>query len=92
MFFRYEQHDANDFLMCLMDGLHEDVNRITQKPATERVDYAQAAAMSDTLVAREVLRRYLLRDDSLVHDHCLGFEISRLTCDLCGAQVAVVVV
>ena len=28
----YQQHDAQEFLRKLLEGLHEDVNRVTAKP------------------------------------------------------------
>lgn len=28
----YSQEDAQEFLTCLLDGLHEEVNKITDKP------------------------------------------------------------
>lgn len=34
----YAQHDAQEFMAFLLDGLHEDLNRIQIKPYTETVD------------------------------------------------------
>lgn len=34
----YAQHDAQEFMAFLLDGLHEDLNRIQNKPYTETVD------------------------------------------------------
>ena len=34
----YAQHDAQEFMAFLLDGLHEDLNRIQNKPYTESVD------------------------------------------------------
>lgn len=31
----YQQHDSQEFLAFLLDGLHEDINRIQQKPYIE---------------------------------------------------------
>jgi ubiquitin C-terminal hydrolase len=31
----YQQHDSQEFLAFLLDGLHEDINRILQKPYVE---------------------------------------------------------
>lgn len=39
----YQQHDSQEFLAFLLDGLHEDINRIQQKPYIE-VWYRQLAA------------------------------------------------
>ncbi len=34
----YAQHDAQEFMAFLLDGLHEDQNRIKHKPYTQTVD------------------------------------------------------
>lgn len=31
----YQQHDSQEFLAFLLDGLHEDINRIQEKPYIE---------------------------------------------------------
>ena len=58
-FVGYEQHDAFELLMVLLDALHEDTNRVTleRKPYFERISYREAFAMPDVLLAREELRR-----------------------------------
>lgn len=33
-----QQHDAQELLAFLQDGLHEDLNRIVQKPAVQNKD------------------------------------------------------
>lgn len=32
MFSGYEQHDAQEFLKALLEGIHEDLNRVHEKP------------------------------------------------------------
>lgn len=36
----YQQQDAHELLMYLMDKLHEDCNRVAIKPPTENIDAA----------------------------------------------------
>ena len=36
----FAQHDAQEFLAFLLDGLHEDLNRIKKKPYTQTVEDA----------------------------------------------------
>ena len=37
-FANFAQHDAHEFLSFLLDGLHEDLNRVRSKPYTEMVE------------------------------------------------------
>ncbi|MPC09231.1 Ubiquitin carboxyl-terminal hydrolase 2 [Portunus trituberculatus] len=76
----YQQHDAQEFLRKLLEGLHEDVNRVTvkPKPITEDID--------DDLhqKAMESWKRYLRYDDSKVVDMFVGQLKSCLQCSVCG--------
>lgn len=56
-----------EFMSFLMDGLHEDLNRVKQKPYTEAVE---GNGRPDEEVASEAWRRHLLRNDSLMVDRC----------------------
>ena len=38
MFSGFAQHDAQEYMSFLLDGLHEDVNRVKKKPYVEQVD------------------------------------------------------
>ena len=38
MFSGYAQHDSQEFFSFLVDGIHEDVNRIKKKPYVETVE------------------------------------------------------
>ena len=38
MFEGYSQHDSQEFLSLFMDSVHEDLNRILNKPYTETVE------------------------------------------------------
>lgn len=38
MFSGYAQHDSQEFFSFLVDGLHEDLNRIEKKPYVESVE------------------------------------------------------
>ncbi len=37
-FANFAQHDAHEFLSFLLDGLHEDLNRVRDKPLTKTID------------------------------------------------------
>jgi len=34
---RFSQQDAQEFLLFLLDGLHDDLNKIVKKPAYEEI-------------------------------------------------------
>lgn len=38
MFSGYEQQDSQEFLLFMLDTLHEDLNRVIKKPYTQGVD------------------------------------------------------
>ena len=39
-FANFAQHDAHEFLSFLLDGLHEDLNRVRAKPMTKAIEAA----------------------------------------------------
>ncbi len=39
MFSGYNQHDSGQLITYLLDGLHEDLNRVIEKPYIESKDY-----------------------------------------------------
>uniref|UniRef100_A0A7S1TTF1 Ubiquitinyl hydrolase 1 n=1 Tax=Phaeomonas parva TaxID=124430 RepID=A0A7S1TTF1_9STRA len=77
----YAQQDSQEFMSFLLDGLHEDLNRNQTKPYTEQVE---SKGRPDAEVAAEQWRRHLLRNDSVVVDHCHGLLRSHLTCCKCS--------
>ncbi|XP_059166699.1 ubiquitin carboxyl-terminal hydrolase 19-like isoform X2 [Physella acuta] len=80
-FFGYAQHDAHEFLAFLLDGLHEDLNRIRKKPYTQTVD---SDGRPDEVVASEAWAQYKQRNDSVVVDLFQGQYKSKLVCPKCG--------
>ncbi|GLC55869.1 hypothetical protein PLESTB_001037900 [Pleodorina starrii] len=77
----YAQHDSQEFLAFLLDGLHEDTNRIKNKPYIEEKDQPGRA---DEEVAAEAWSNYRARNDSLVVDHFQGLFKSTVDCPQCG--------
>uniref|UniRef100_A0A7S2W2S4 Ubiquitinyl hydrolase 1 n=1 Tax=Rhizochromulina marina TaxID=1034831 RepID=A0A7S2W2S4_9STRA len=77
----YQQHDSQEFMSFLMDGIHEDLNRVKKKPYTEVVEGGDGKP--DEEVANEAWRRHLLRNDSVIVDHCEGLLRSHLVCPKC---------
>uniref|UniRef100_A0A673LYX3 ubiquitinyl hydrolase 1 n=1 Tax=Sinocyclocheilus rhinocerous TaxID=307959 RepID=A0A673LYX3_9TELE len=71
----YAQHDAQEFMAFLLDGLHEDLNRIQNKPYTETVD---SDGHQDEAVAEEAWQRHKMRNDSFIVDLFQGQYKSKL--------------
>ena len=58
----FQQHDCQELLSFLLDGLHEDLNRVQVKPYVELTD---SNGRPDEIVAKEVLENSHIRQFSL---------------------------
>lgn len=76
----FNQHDSQELLAFLLDGLHEDLNRVKCKPYSEAKD---ADGRPDEEVADEYWGNHLARNDSIIVDTCQGQYKSTLVCPLC---------
>ncbi|KAF8395483.1 hypothetical protein HHK36_019429 [Tetracentron sinense] len=79
----FNQHDSQvgeELLAFLLDGLHEDLNRVKCKPYIEAKD---AEGRPDEEVADEYWRNHLARNDSIIVDVCQGQYRSTLVCPVC---------
>ncbi|XP_052198810.1 ubiquitin carboxyl-terminal hydrolase 8-like [Diospyros lotus] len=76
----YNQHDSQEFLAFLLDGLHEDLNRVKCKPYIEAKD---AEGRHDDEVAEEYWQNHLARNNSIIVDLCQGQYRSTLVCPVC---------
>ena len=65
----YAQQDSQELLAFLLDGLHEDLNRIAIKPYKEEKD---SDGRPDDEVAAEAWENYRARNDSVIVDHFQG--------------------
>lgn len=77
----YQQHDAQELLALLLDGIHEDLNRVKQKPYIEDRD---CNGKDDEKDAMEAWKNYLLRNKSIIVDIFQGQMKSTLQCLVCG--------
>ncbi|KAL3914257.1 MAG: hypothetical protein SGILL_006174 [Bacillariaceae sp.] len=75
------QHDASEFLAFLLDGLHEDLNRIRKAPYVEMADVSNGQNMS--IAAAEAWDAHKRRNDSLVMDTFYGQFQSTCVCPNC---------
>ncbi|KAK1270161.1 Ubiquitin carboxyl-terminal hydrolase 8 [Acorus gramineus] len=77
----YNQHDSQELLACLLDGLHEDLNRVKSKPYLEAKD---ACGRPHDEVADEYWANHIARNDSIIVDLCQGQYRSTLVCTVCN--------
>ncbi|CAO3632316.1 unnamed protein product [Cunninghamella echinulata] len=76
----YQQHDSQELLAFLLDGLHEDLNRILKKPYIEMPDFDD---MTDEEIAKTSWDYHKARNDSIIVDLFQGQFKSRLVCNVC---------
>lgn len=76
----YQQQDSQELIAYLLDGLHEDLNRILKKPYTEQVE---SNGRPDDVVADESWVNHLKRNDSIIVDKFQGQLKSTLVCPKC---------
>jgi len=75
------QHDSQEFLAFLLDGLHEDLNRIQNPPYVEKPDVMHGQKMS--VAGEECWDAHCLRNRSLVMDTFYGQFKSKCICPKC---------
>ncbi|XP_057437889.1 ubiquitin carboxyl-terminal hydrolase 5 [Lotus japonicus] len=77
----HSQHDSQELLAFLLDGLHEDLNRVKHKPY---IDSRDADGRPDEEVADEYWANHIARNDSIIVDVCQGQYKSTLVCPVCN--------
>uniref|UniRef100_A0A8C2PXV0 Ubiquitin carboxyl-terminal hydrolase n=1 Tax=Cyprinus carpio TaxID=7962 RepID=A0A8C2PXV0_CYPCA len=77
----YQQQDSQELLAFLLDGLHEDLNRVKKKPYLALRD---AEGRPDEIVAKEAWANHRLRNDSVIVDIFHGLFKSTLVCPECS--------
>ena len=79
----YLQHDAQEFLSFLLDGLHEDLNRVRSKP---QVEIPSGDGANDNEIAQISWQRHRARNDSVLVDLFGGQYRSELVCPVTGRR------
>lgn len=79
----YQQHDSQEFLAFLLDGLHEDLNRVLQKPYVTNPDWEGGGNKELVELARKSWEGYISRNDSAIVDLFQGQYKSTLVCPEC---------
>jgi ubiquitin carboxyl-terminal hydrolase 4/11/15 len=86
LFSGYGQQDSQEFMSFLVDGLHEDLNRIRQKPYTSNPDFDDSK-IDDPEAIKELgeiyKKNYQARNSSVVTDLFNGFYKNKLVCPVC---------
>ncbi|XP_054482015.1 ubiquitin carboxyl-terminal hydrolase 2-like [Anoplopoma fimbria] len=80
------QQDAQEFLRFLLDGLHNEVNRVTVRPKVSVEDFDH---LTDDEKGKRMWNMYLEREDSKVVDLFVGQLKSSVTCTVCGFRSTV---
>ncbi|KAK7258667.1 hypothetical protein RIF29_24249 [Crotalaria pallida] len=70
----FNQHDSRELLAFLLDGLHEDLNRVKCKPYIEVKD---DDGRPDEEVVGEYWHNHLTRNDSIIVDVCQYSQLLR---------------
>ena len=88
MFAGYQQHDSHELLSFLLDAIHEDLNRVIDKPGTEAPEHD--GSRDDREVGVEAWETHLKRNQSVVVDHFQGQlrSVARCLWEGCG-QISV---
>ena len=58
MFSGYEQHDAQEFLKALLEGINDDLSRVVTKPAYKELTADPKKNIQD--IVKDILKRNLL--------------------------------
>ncbi|PKI83803.1 ubiquitinyl hydrolase 1 [Malassezia vespertilionis] len=80
----YAQQDSQELLAFLLDGLHEDLNRILKKPYIEAPDWHGGTEADMVHFARQQWDIYKARNDSVIVDLFQGQYRSTLVCPVCN--------
>ncbi|ORY02564.1 hypothetical protein BCR34DRAFT_605535 [Clohesyomyces aquaticus] len=86
LFSGYGQQDSQEFLSFLVDGLHEDLNRVKKKPYTENPD-SDDKTVHDPEAIKALGQKYReihhSRNDSVAMDLFNGFYKNTMVCPDC---------
>lgn len=79
----YGQQDTQELLAFLLDGVHEDLNRIKKKPATSAPDWMGGGDKELVELAQTCWEQYRSRNDSVIVDLFQGQYRSTVVCPDC---------
>ncbi|KAK0239282.1 ubiquitin carboxyl-terminal hydrolase 4 [Armillaria nabsnona] len=82
-----EQHDSQEFLSFLLDGIHEDLNRVTLKPPAVTLTPQEEAEMEKLpacIASDREWSRWMSRNNSVIADYFQGQFRNQLQCMTCS--------
>lgn len=82
-FHGYQQHDSQELVAFLLDGLHEDLNRVLKKPYVEKPEWEGGEDLELVQLANKSWEGYMMRNDSVIVDLFQGQYQSTLVCPEC---------
>ena len=82
LFLNSEQQDSQEFLLAVLDNLHEDLNRITNKKYMELQEKQKGE--SDESASKRWWDYYRSRENSIIVDLFQGQFKSTIQCSTCG--------
>ncbi|KAI0032314.1 hypothetical protein K488DRAFT_12425, partial [Vararia minispora EC-137] len=80
----YQQHDSQELVAFLLDGLHEDLNRVLKKPYVEKPDWEGGGDIELVKLAKDSWEGYMKRNDSVIVDLFQSQYRSTLICPECN--------
>lgn len=87
----YQQHDSQELVAFLLDGLHEDLNRVLKKPYVEKPDWEGGGDVELARFAQKSWEGYMKRNDSVIVDLFQGQYQSTLVCPECKKVIQTMV-
>ena len=87
LFADYHQQDSQEFIAYLLDGLHEDLNRVLKKPYVEKPELAEGEENSEKAIqelAQKCWDSHKLRNDSVIVDLFVALYKSTVICPTCN--------
>ena len=76
-----QQHDAHEVTMLILDKLHEDLNRVHEKPYTIN---PEGDGSNDDAIAIEAWDKHLLRENSVIQELIGGLVRNEVNCLICN--------
>lgn len=79
MFCDNNQHDSQEFLIYMLDMIHEDLNRVQKKEVVKPIN--DNIQVPDDKLAKLSWQKHLQRNQSIIVDILQGQFRSKLVCD-----------